>query len=88
MQLIKAKARGFRHFTDYRTMILFHCGKLVLGWECGKIHSGNSEVPNFLHTQSFHLRNAQHQHQRQNKTLQHPALAQGHHVALLYPHHP
>ena len=28
IQLIKANARGFRHFTNYRARILFHCGKL------------------------------------------------------------
>ena len=32
IQLIKANARGFRNFTNYRTRILFHCGKLDLGW--------------------------------------------------------
>jgi transposase len=31
IQLIKANARGFRNFTNYRTRILFHCGKLDLG---------------------------------------------------------
>ena len=30
IQLIKANARGFRNFTNYRTRILFHCGKLDL----------------------------------------------------------
>jgi len=28
IQLIKANARGFRNFTNYRARILFHCGKL------------------------------------------------------------
>ena len=28
IQLIKANARGFRSFTNYRARILFHCGKL------------------------------------------------------------
>jgi hypothetical protein len=32
IQLIKANARGFRNFTNYRTRILFHCGKLNLAW--------------------------------------------------------
>ena len=32
IQLIKANARGFRNFTNYRARILFHCGKLDLGW--------------------------------------------------------
>ena len=31
IQLIKASARGFRNFTNYRARILFHCGKLELG---------------------------------------------------------
>ena len=31
IQLIKANARGFRSFTNYRARILFHCGKLSLG---------------------------------------------------------
>ncbi len=31
IQLIKANARGFRNFTNYRARILFHCGKLDLG---------------------------------------------------------
>ncbi len=31
IQLIKANARGFRNFTNYRAKILFHCGKLDLG---------------------------------------------------------
>ena len=30
IQLIKANARGFRNFTNYRLRILFHCGKLDL----------------------------------------------------------
>lgn len=30
IQLIKANARGFRNFTNYRARILFHCGKLKL----------------------------------------------------------
>ena len=30
IQLIKANARGFRNFTNYRVRILFHCGKLDL----------------------------------------------------------
>ncbi len=30
IQLIKANARGFRNFTNYRAKILFHCGKLDL----------------------------------------------------------
>ena len=30
IQLIKANARGFRNFTNYRARILFHCGKLNL----------------------------------------------------------
>ena len=30
IQLIKANARGFRSFTNYRARILFHCGKLDL----------------------------------------------------------
>jgi len=30
IQLIKANARGFRSFTNYRARILFHCGKLNL----------------------------------------------------------
>jgi transposase len=30
IQLIKAHARGFRNFTNYRARILFHCGKLNL----------------------------------------------------------
>jgi transposase len=29
-QLIKANARGFRNFTNYRASVLFHCGKLNL----------------------------------------------------------
>jgi transposase len=32
IQLIKANARGFRNFTNYRARILFHCGKLDLDW--------------------------------------------------------
>ena len=32
IQLIKANARGFRNLTNYRARILFHCGKLNLGW--------------------------------------------------------
>ena len=28
IQLIKANARGFRNFTNYRARVLFHCGKL------------------------------------------------------------
>ena len=32
IQLIKANARGFRNFTNYRARILFHCGKLELDW--------------------------------------------------------
>jgi len=28
IQLLKANARGFRNFTNYRARILFHCGKL------------------------------------------------------------
>jgi len=34
IQLIKANARGFRNFNNYRARILFHCGKLDmrLGW--------------------------------------------------------
>ena len=31
IQLIKANARGFRNFTNYRARILFHCGKLDFG---------------------------------------------------------
>ena len=31
IQLIKANARGFRNFANYRARILFHCGKLDLG---------------------------------------------------------
>jgi transposase len=31
IQLIKANARGFRNFSNYRARILFHCGKLDLG---------------------------------------------------------
>ena len=30
IQAIKADARGFRRFGNYRTRILFHCGKLNL----------------------------------------------------------
>jgi transposase len=30
IQLIKSSARGFRNFANYRTAILFHCGKLNL----------------------------------------------------------
>ena len=30
IQLIKANAREFRNFTNYRARILFHCGKLDL----------------------------------------------------------
>lgn len=30
-QLIKANARGFRNFDNYRARVLFHCGKLELG---------------------------------------------------------
>ena len=30
IQLIKANARWFRNFTNYRARILFHCGKLNL----------------------------------------------------------
>jgi transposase len=30
IQAIKADARGFRRFANYRTRILFHCGKLSL----------------------------------------------------------
>ena len=30
IQLIKANARGFRNFINYRARILFHCGKLDL----------------------------------------------------------
>ena len=32
IQLIKANARGFRNFTNYRARILFHCGKLEMGF--------------------------------------------------------
>ena len=28
IQLIKANARGFRNFDNYRARILFHCGRL------------------------------------------------------------
>jgi transposase len=28
IQSVKANARGFRNFANYRTAILFHCGKL------------------------------------------------------------
>jgi hypothetical protein len=28
IQLIKANARGFRNFANYRARVLFHCGKL------------------------------------------------------------
>lgn len=31
IQLIKANARGFRSFTNYRARILVHCGKLEMG---------------------------------------------------------
>jgi transposase len=31
IQLIKANARGFRNFTNYRARILFQCGKLEMG---------------------------------------------------------
>jgi transposase len=31
IQLIKANARGFRSFINYRARILFHCGKLEMG---------------------------------------------------------
>ncbi|QJC57951.1 hypothetical protein HC248_03283 [Polaromonas vacuolata] len=31
IQLIKANALRFRHFTNYRARILFHCDKLDLG---------------------------------------------------------
>jgi transposase len=31
IQLIKANARGFRNFINYRARILFHCGKLEMG---------------------------------------------------------
>ena len=30
IQLIKANARGFRNFTNYRARVLFHCGKLEM----------------------------------------------------------
>ena len=30
IQIIKANARGFRNFQNYRTAILFHCGKLEM----------------------------------------------------------
>jgi transposase len=30
IQLLKANARGYRNFAQYRTAILFHCGKLDL----------------------------------------------------------
>jgi transposase len=30
IQSIKSAARGFRNFENYRTAILFHCGKLIL----------------------------------------------------------
>jgi len=30
IQLIKANARGYRNFAQYRIAILFHCGKLDL----------------------------------------------------------
>ena len=30
IQLLKANARGYRNFTQYRIAILFHCGKLDL----------------------------------------------------------
>ena len=33
IQLIKANARGFRNFTNYRERILFHCGKLNLAMD-------------------------------------------------------
>jgi transposase len=33
IQLIKANARGFRNFDNYRARILFHCGKLDMGVE-------------------------------------------------------
>ena len=33
IQLIKANARGFRNFSNYRARILFHCGKLEMGLE-------------------------------------------------------
>ena len=32
IQPIKAKARGFRNFANYRARVLLHCGKLDLGW--------------------------------------------------------
>jgi transposase len=31
IQLIKANARGFKNFANYRARILFQCGKLDLG---------------------------------------------------------
>ena len=31
IQIIKANARGFRNFSNYRARILFHCGKLEMG---------------------------------------------------------
>ncbi len=31
IQLIKANARGFRNFDNYRARILFHCGRLEMG---------------------------------------------------------
>ena len=30
IQTLKANARGFRNFANYRTRILFYCGKLDL----------------------------------------------------------
>ena len=33
IQLIKAKARGFRNFANYRARILFYCGKVELKLE-------------------------------------------------------
>jgi transposase len=33
IQLIKANARGFRNFNNYRARILFYCGKLEMGLE-------------------------------------------------------
>lgn len=35
IQTLKANARGFRNFENYRTRILFFCGKLALKPDCG-----------------------------------------------------
>lgn len=44
IQRIKANARGFRDFTNYRARILFHCGKLDLAMTWEKLTVNSTKV--------------------------------------------